>query len=98
VYRWTKREVEKTIRSYAPETKHRFGYFYALRIPKGALSLKRKIFLQVANILGLFAGLAGMFPFMANNIAFFVAKPQLPRDLQPWLRLRGRDFEFASPN
>jgi len=98
VYRWTKREVEKTIRSYAPEAKHRFGYFYALRIPKGALSLKRKFYLQIANILGLFAGLAGMFPCMANNIAFLIVKPQLPRDLQPWLRLCGGDLEFASSN
>jgi ubiquinone/menaquinone biosynthesis C-methylase UbiE len=99
VYRWTKREVEKTIRSYAPEAKHRIDYFHALRIPTGALSLKRrKLHLYIANVLGLFAGVATTFPFMANNIAFFVAKPRLPRDLQPWLRLRGDDLEFASPN
>ena len=97
VYRWTKREVEKAVQSYAPETKHRFGYFYALRIPKGALSLKRKFYLRIASILGLFAGLAEVFPFIANNIAFFVAKAQLPRDLQPWLRLRNNSIEFAHP-
>jgi ubiquinone/menaquinone biosynthesis C-methylase UbiE len=98
VYRWTKREVEKTIRSHAPETRHRLEYFYALRIPTGALSQKtRKLHLHIANIIGLFAGIAAIFPFMANNIAFFIAKPQLPRDLQPWLRIRGTDFEFAAP-
>jgi len=97
VYRWTKREVEKAVRSYAPETKHRLEYFYALRIPTRALSQKRrKLHLYVANIFGLLAGLAGVFPFMANNIAFFIAKPQLPRDLQPWLRLHGHEVEFAS--
>ena len=97
VYRWTKREVEKTIQSYAPETKHRFGYFYALRIPTGALSLKRGFYLRIANFLGLFGGLAQVLPFMANNIAFFVAKAQLPRDLQPWLRERNNGIEFAAP-
>jgi ubiquinone/menaquinone biosynthesis C-methylase UbiE len=96
VYRWTKREVEKTIRSYAPETRHRLEYFYALRIPTGALSQKRrKLHLYIANMLGRFAGLASAFPFMANNIAFFVAKAQLPRDLQPWLRSRGTELEFT---
>jgi SAM-dependent methyltransferase len=96
VYRWTRREVEKTIRSYAPETKHRVEYFYALRIPTAALSLKgRRLHRYLANILGLFAGAANLFPFIANNIAFFVAKPDMPRDLQPWLRLRDNGIEFA---
>lgn len=33
VYRWTRREVEKTVLAFAPVAKHRFFYFYALRVP-----------------------------------------------------------------
>lgn len=98
VYRWTRREVEKAICSYAPETKHRIDYFYALRVPTAALSLQgRRLHRYLANLLGLFAGLAHAFPFIANNIAFFVAKPEVPRDLQPWLRLRKNSVEFVDP-
>ena len=40
VYRWTEREVEKTIASYAPETSHHFMYFRGARV--AAVDLRRR--------------------------------------------------------
>lgn len=88
VYRWTEREVEKTINSNAPESRHHFEYFYALRPPHGALRLrKNKLQLTIVKMAEIGARVAKICPFLANNIAFLVSKPTLPRDLQPWLEL-----------
>ena len=88
VYRWTPRDVEKTIQSYAPHARHTFRYFYALRAPGSATGMRRgswRLPLTRALNFGL-ARLARFFPAFANNMAFFVGKPALPDDLQPWLR------------
>jgi len=88
VYRWTEREVEKTLASYAPHARHRVRYFrefelpdvlvHAARGPRGvALRVLRPVVRLVTRAL----------PSQANLFAFVVEKPQLPRDLQPWLRL-----------
>src|ERR1700754_1642004 len=37
VYRWTKREIEKTIHTFAPEGRARFRYFSALRVPESRI-------------------------------------------------------------
>src|SRR5690349_10611088 len=52
VYRWTEREVKKTVASFAPWGRHRFLFFYSLRIPWMRLrALKNKVWL-VATIAG----------------------------------------------
>jgi SAM-dependent methyltransferase len=87
IYRWTEREVEKTILSYAPYGEPRFQFMYALRVPWGRLlALKNPLFLT-AVVAGLPALklLFRMFPKQANGFGFAVEKPQLPRDLHPWL-------------
>jgi ubiquinone/menaquinone biosynthesis C-methylase UbiE len=90
VYRWNEREVEKTILSYAPYGKHRFQYMYALRIPwKRLRSLRNQTFARTIE-----AGLPALqlmfrvLPKQSNGFAFVVQKPQLPRDLHPWLVMR----------
>ena len=87
VYRWTPREVRKTIRSYAPVGHHRFEFFYALRVPWVRLKLLRnKAYLAgVLAALPVLKALSPIMPALCNNFAFLVLKPRIPEDLFPWL-------------
>ena len=90
VYRWTEREIEKTISSFCPWGRSRFIYRYALRIPWGRLRMmNRRVFLWSVRLfqpaLQLFFR---CFPKQANGFAFIILKPQVPDDLQPWLGFR----------
>jgi len=90
VYRWTEREVKKTVASFAPWGHHRFFFFYRLRIPWMRLrALKNKLWL-VATIAGFpFLKLFTLiFPRQCNSFGFAVLKPQIPRDVLPWIVFR----------
>ena len=89
VYRWTEREVEKTIAARAPYARHRFRYFRELELPHSLFEMRRNPFWRVAmRVVEPAAVLVGrVFPGQANLFAFAVQKPELPRDLQPWLQL-----------
>ena len=91
VYRFTEREVVKTISSFAPYGNNRFLFYYALRIPWGRFRVMRNrllggVLMAAAPLLKL-AALA--FPRESNNFAFAVLKPSLPREMHPWLRSDG---------
>ncbi len=90
VYRWTEQEVKKTIASFAPWGHHRFLFFYCLRIPWMRLrALKNKFWLAAAIAGFPFLKLLTLiFPRQCNNFAFAVFKPEVPRDLQPWIEFR----------
>jgi SAM-dependent methyltransferase len=92
IYRWTEREVEKTILSYAPYGEPRFRFIYALRVPWGRLRSLRNPMMLVAVVaaLPLLKLLFGIVPKQANGFAFAVEKPVLPRDLHPWLAFDGQ--------
>jgi SAM-dependent methyltransferase len=80
VYRWTEREVEKTIASAAPHRRHRFEYFRELELPVSVLELSGKAHWRFAAApLRL---LTRAFPSQANLFAFAVFR----RGLQPWMR------------
>lgn len=88
VYRWTEREIEKTIRSFAPVARPRFHYFYRTRINWIRMRsirnpLKRLAFRVAA---GLALSASRILPRESNNFAFCVVKPQIPDELFPWLR------------
>jgi SAM-dependent methyltransferase len=88
VYRWTEREVAKTIASYAPHAKHGIAFHYDLKFPFGSLVDRHPIYLITALILYPFVKLAGkLFPKQSNLFAFLINKPALPQELFPWLRL-----------
>lgn len=89
VYRWTEREIEKTVCSCVPIGRPRFHYFYAFRIPERRLRiLKNTLKINIAYILLPFLrGFAFLFPRQCNNFAFAVEKPDLPSGLLPWLSL-----------
>jgi SAM-dependent methyltransferase len=87
VFRWTEREVEKTIQSYAPYSQHTFEYAYGTAFPctpaleaKGAL---KAAFLRVMRpFYWLFTKI---FVKQQNLFAFYVAKPAIRDTLFPWL-------------
>jgi len=86
VYRWTEREVEKTVASFAPHARHRIRFFREFELPdvlvtsargpRGAvLRLARPPVRAVTRVL----------PSQANLFAFAIEKPDSVRDLQPWM-------------
>src|SRR4051812_36040887 len=80
VYRWTEREVEKTIASAHPERRHRFVYFRELELPVSVLELSGKARWRLAAApLKL---VTKAFPSQANLFAFAVFR----EGLQPWMR------------
>jgi SAM-dependent methyltransferase len=84
VYRWTEREVEKTIASYAPETKADLKFFYGLRVPVKRLAQQRASF-RAPLARGAAMGLrvfTALFPSQGNLFAFCVTKGD---QLWPWL-------------
>jgi SAM-dependent methyltransferase len=88
VYRWTEREVRKTIASNAPHARHRILFFHELELPLSVLGLRfgrpGEVVARVAEpALGL---LTKLVPSQANLFGFLVLKPVLPRDLQPWMK------------
>lgn len=94
VYRWTQREVMKTICSFAPYAKHSFRFFYSLRLPLPSLLLRnkftlRRLVLLVAPFIKIFTFI---FPKQCNQFGILVMKPNLPQDLQPWLEWTDKGF------
>ena len=89
VYRWTEAEVRKTVGSLAPEGRHAFRFFHAVRLPLGRLRVARgpALPLAFAAVLPLVAVARLVAPRLANNFAFWVRKPRVPEDLHAWLRL-----------
>jgi SAM-dependent methyltransferase len=87
VYRWTEREVEKTIASNAPEARHRIRFFHELELPYSVLDQRRnRLWGTAARILSPpLSFVAKVAPGQANLFAFLVCKPELPGDLQPWM-------------
>lgn len=89
VYRWTERDVEKTLAAYAPHARHRVRFFHELELPLSVLELRHgRVGAMAGRVvepaLRLFAK---AFPGQANLFAFLVSKPVLPRDLQPWMTM-----------
>jgi SAM-dependent methyltransferase len=91
VYRWTEREIEKTISSFCPWGRSRFIYRYALRIPWARLQMmNNRVFFRLVRVMQPALQLFFFcFPKQSNGFAFIVLKPHAPDDLQPWLE--GRD-------
>ncbi len=89
VYRWTEREVAKTIASYAPHARHEIRFFHELELPLSVLDARASRFwgLAARALEPPLRLVVKACPSQANLLAFAVVKPELPRDLQPWLRL-----------
>jgi len=87
IYRWTEHEVEKTIKSFAPHVRHNILYAYGSDKPsatKRSKSCTKKI---IINILSpIYELIVKLFPKQQNLFAFFITKPVVPDDLQPWIK------------
>jgi SAM-dependent methyltransferase len=110
VYRWTEREIEKSIRSYTPWGKPGFIYRRGLRVPWGRLEAmnSRICYLLVRTLLPLMRLFFLCFPGQANGFAFVALKPRIPQDFFPWLELKDgqpvpnrewmrKQYNFQSP-
>jgi SAM-dependent methyltransferase len=84
VHRWTEREIEKTVHTFAPEGRAEFRYFCALRVPKQRMqSMKNRwVAGSFAALLPVARLLARLFPKQSNCFAFAIAKA---RELHPWM-------------
>jgi SAM-dependent methyltransferase len=86
VYRWTEREVEKTIASSNPEARPHCRFFYDLELPYEVVPGRAKRTLLRALSVPLRA-LTRVMPSQGNCFGFWIEKPRYPADLQPWLTL-----------
>lgn len=96
VYRWSERDVEKTIKSYAPFVEHNFHYDYGTGFPttpklenKG--KLKHLFLITMKPFYWLFVK---MFPKQQNLFGFYIEKPTLPEMLFSWLIFNGEKIVF----
>jgi ubiquinone/menaquinone biosynthesis C-methylase UbiE len=85
IYRWTEREVDKTVRSYHPEKAPKIEYFYQYRMPTGSMSMTRSVVKRLiascaVPVLKVFEILL---PKQGNSFGFLVRKDGA---LQPWLQ------------
>jgi len=89
VYRWTEREVRKTVQSHAPHARPHIRFFYGLRIPTSRLLRSRRVLIRLAAraLAGVIPPLSPLLGRQRNLFAFLIEKPSLPGDLQPWMTL-----------
>lgn len=84
VYRWTEREFEKIINSFAPSHKHDFFYYYGFSVPLQRFRMaKSPLFRFIGFAISKLSGLAEfIIPSQGNQFAFGALKNS---SLQPWL-------------
>lgn len=89
IYRWTEREVEKTIASHAPHAPPRMVFFHEFAPPLSVLRVRktaRGLVLMFVAWPALWV-ITRLFPSQCNLFGFAVLKPELPRELFPWVKL-----------
>jgi ubiquinone/menaquinone biosynthesis C-methylase UbiE len=96
IYRWTEREIEKTISTYAPYANHQFEYRYGSDIPSGAALEQKGLWKRVviAAVRPFYSLFTILFPTQQNLFAFSVYKPRIPEDLYNWLIIKDNDIVF----
>jgi hypothetical protein len=93
IYRWTERELHKTVATFAPEVVPKLHYFYGLRTPAARLARMNspvKALVARGAVLGMRAFTA-VFPSQSNLFAFCIEKS---RETWPWIRSEGESFHF----
>lgn len=88
IYRWTEREVEKTICTYAPHHNPEFHYLYGLALPQTPLASRGRSITRafVAALSPLVRLALRVCPRQQNLFAVCVSKPPPNQGLKPWLR------------
>lgn len=85
IYRWTEREIEKTIKTYAPHLNHKFEYRYSSVYPVHGFKFPMNILTRALK--PVYSLLCTLFPRQQNQFAFFVHKADMKSDMKPWLKL-----------
>ena len=86
VYRWTEREVEKTVASFAPHARHKIRYFREFELPETLLEIDRGPRASLLRVAApIVSAVTKAVPSQANLFAFAIEKPDPARDLQPWM-------------
>ena len=84
IYRWTERDVEKTVASYIPQRQPKIRYFYGLRLPIQRIAMSKNVAARAA--VSLLQPLGWLFallvPRQGNVFAFAIDKRG---PLQPWM-------------
>lgn len=84
IFRWTEREVEKTIKSFAPHFNHHIEYRYYSNYPSGH-GFQTLGKLMITLLKPFYLLFTSLFPKQQNIMAIFIAKPKIPDDLKPWV-------------
>jgi SAM-dependent methyltransferase len=89
IYRWTEREVQKTIASYAPEAPHRTEFFYGISLPDERVPFHGTKGLKWLSplIRAMIVLIGRAWPKQGNQFAFFIKKPN-GSCLFPWMKSR----------
>lgn len=87
VFRWTEREIEKTIQSFAPVRKHTFLYNYGTAYPcTPELELNNTLKIILLSLLKpIYMIFSKIFYKQQNQFAFFISKNYSDYELFPWL-------------
>tara|TARA_B100000953_G_scaffold138837_1_gene114951 strand:- start:304 stop:1029 length:726 start_codon:yes stop_codon:yes gene_type:complete len=92
VYRWTPREVRKTLFTYDPTGEATFRFFSSVRLPHHRFEMHRSRWRR--NMLRLFGSILRLSSLVGqgNQFAFFATKPVRQHD---WLSDRGLDQSWS---
>lgn len=91
IYRWTEREIAKTIASYAPYARHEIQWFHEFDPPFVVLRA-RKTLKGLLLLYGAYPALwliTRVFKSQCNLLGFAIRKPDFRKELFPWLKLEG---------
>ena len=96
VYRWTEREVEKTINSYAPYAPIRFRYSYGNDLPRSSGLTKSEGYKMVLvhALRPFYSVFSYLFPRQQNMFACFVEKPDVQSQHFDWLTYEDGNLRF----
>lgn len=87
IYRWTEREIRKTVESAYPQLIHEYRYFYGLSLPTRRLAMKGGVWRIAAMVLGLGARVAQLvMPRQGNQFAAIVRNTGR---VKPWMSADG---------
>ncbi len=94
IYRWTKEEIRKTIKTFAPYGKHQFRFIHHMEVPWQQLKMRKNKLYYYALCM-LYPALKCMqlvSPAQCNIFAAVVLKPDMPKDIFAWLTWDGKEF------
>lgn len=96
VYRWTEREIEKTINSYAPYVRHKFYYRYGNDLPRSTKMRRAENYKMffVYLLYPFYRLFAAIFPRQQNLFAVFIEQPDLEAQHFEWLKYKDGKFSF----